>query len=626
MGLEDRFWNAKGEELRDRVLSEAEKIFDNQASRREAYLRRTQLFENLSLSSPDAAGYLDGTTELDHGDDLRLLRSAIQTARAEIFSPQQPKGQIMTNGASWELRRIARRLDKIHEGLLGLPTQDGYANVWDAMNNGVGMSELIHGMGVLEETLDEDEIVQRCVRECDVYFDPSEGKNVRTLYVIEPIELTYAQEKYPDFAEELEDAAPFDEFSSNHPSSISRVIKQIRVWHLGTKKEPGTYAKIIGNVLIEEDHEFEAPVFPFVFVHWEKHRESPYGMGLLDEGQRLAWDATDLRNRLLTRARIAAGKRVYYKENSLNEDELKSNDEEVHIKVRGNAEYPMETAVPPFNAAEPQFADLVTRGFWDGIGISQVSAAARREAGMETGVALRTLNNTKRGRQLDKAQTFELAFVQIARQHTYRVQELAKKYPNKELKWPGASGFNSQKVSEAILGDDNWEFGATLAPASAFTNSPAGRRSMIAELFSQQVINPAAYEAMLQWPDMEANSHNIINVENEYVDSIIDKLLDAQQKNWDDGDYTMPEPFMQDVPGALLRTCSAYYKAKMNKAPEFNQELLYRFIRDLGDIMNKKAAAASGTAAAIKFASPQERDVIQQSAQMSPAATPPPVA
>jgi hypothetical protein len=625
MALEDKWWNAEGEELKDRLLSASERIFDNQSMRREAYLRRTQLFENLSLSSPDASGYLDATVELDHGDDMRLLRSAIQTARAEIFAPQQPKGQIMTNGGSWELRRIARRLDKIHEGLLSLPTQDGYINTWDAMNNGVGMSALIHGMGVLETTLQGEDIVKRCVRECDVYFDPSEGKRNRTLYVIEPIELVTAQEENPDFAEELEDAAPFDDFPT-HPACLSREIKKIRAWHLGANGEPGTYALIIGGVLIEEDHEFEAPIFPFVFVHWEKHRESPYGMGLLDEGKALAWDATDLRNRLLTRARIAAGKRVYYKENSINEDELKSNDEEVHIKVRGNAEYPHETSVPPFNAAEPQFADLVARGFWDGIGISQVSAAARREAGMETGVALRTLNNTKRGRQLDKAQTFELAFVQIARQDTYRVQELAKKNPKKELKWFGASGFNSMKVSEAILGTDNMEFGATLAPASAFTNSPAGRRSMIAELFSQQVINPAAYEAMLQWPDQEANSHNIINVENEYIDSLIDTYLDAKQGKWDEGDYVMPEPFLQDVPGALLRTCSAYYKAKMNKAPEFNQELLYRFIRDLGDIMNKKAAAASGTAAAIKFASPQERDVIQQSAQMSPAAPPPPVA
>jgi hypothetical protein len=263
---------------------------------------------------------------------------------------------------------------------------------------------------------------------------------------------------------------------------------------------------------------------------------------------------------------------------------------------------------------------MTTRDYWDGIGISQVSAAARREAGVETGVAQRTLNNTKRGRQLDKAQAFELAFVQICRQHTYRVQELAKKYPDLELKWAGMASMTSAKVKDAIL--DDKDFCATLAPASAFTNSPAGRRSLIAELFSQQVITPAAYEAMLQWPDLESNNNNISGVEKEYIDSLIDNMLDAKQGTWDDGDYVMPEAFLQDVPGALLRTCSAYFTAKMQKAPEFNVQLLYRFIRDLGDTMDKKAAAASGTAEAIKFASPQERDMIQQSAQMAPAAPP----
>jgi hypothetical protein len=580
------------EEIKTSLLSVADRLFDGQSERRERYLYLTQLFENLSLQSPDPAGYLDSFAALDQGDERRLLRSAVQTARAEIFSPQQPKGQVLTNGASWDMRRVARRLDKIHEGLLGVPTDDGYTNVWAAGVDGFGMGALCHGTGVFEISSDfkRKRIVQRCVRVCDVYFDPAEGKNPRTVYLIEPYEVSLAQDNNPDHAGELQDEKPFDDFPPAL-SAISKTLRRVRAWRIGTKNNPGKFVELIGNTLVEE-------------------------------GEYLAANATDLFERLIRRQRIASGKRVFYKEGAVQKDALQANDEEVHIGVQGDVGSAVhETITPPFSAAEPNFAELVTRSFWDGIGISQVSAAARREAGMETGVALRTLNNTKRGRQLDKAQRYELAFVDICRQHVYRVQELGEEFKDLEFKFPGSRGMSVAKLSDALLGED-WEFAVSLGPASAFTNSAAGRRALIAELFSQQIITPAAYEAMLQWPDLEADS-NLVTIENDYVDFLIEKLLDAKQDDWDDDSYVSPEPFLQDPRGALLRVTAAYFRAQIDQAPEFNSQLLYRLLKDFGSIMNKAAGAAAATAEAIKYASPGEREMINQAAAGAPESMPP---
>jgi hypothetical protein len=626
-----QWWRFTDEEdIKTALLDNATRLFDQQSERREQYLHRTKLFENLQLSSPDASGYLDGYTALDEGDDRRLLRSAVCTARAEIYSPQQPKGQILTNGATWDMKRVARRLDKIHEGLLSLPTEDGFANVWAAGVDGFGMGALCHGLGAFEISacFRRKKVIQRCVRECDIYFDPAEGKNPRTIYVIEPFELTAAQDEHPDHAEELVDEKPFEDFPVAL-SAISKVLRRVRAWRLGANGKPGKFVEAVGNVLVET-RDFKRPMFPFVFLRWERHRESPYGMGLIQEGEYLAWTATDIFERLARRQRIASGKRVFYKAGAVNKDALQANDEEVHVETTGDPSTSVhETVTPAFSAAEPNFAELMLRGYWDGIGISQVSAAARREAGMETGVALRTLNNTKRGRQLDKAQAYELAFVDVCRQHTWCVQELGEAFPDLELKFPGARGVKTAKIAEALLGKDV-EFAATLGPASAFTNSTAGRRALIAELFSQQVITPAAYEAMLQWPDLESDS-NLVTIENDYVDNLIEKLLDAKQGDWDEGSYVSPEPFLQDPNGALLRVTAAYFKAHIDEAPEFNMQLLYRLLKDFGGIMNKVAAAASGTAESIKYASPVERGMINTAAAgapMPPAAPPvaPPVA
>jgi hypothetical protein len=618
--MSDKWWTLEGEDCAAEVIREAEHLWDNQAGRRERYKENTQLFENLLIDSCDASGYLDAVDRVYDGDERRLLRSALQTARAEIFSPQQPKGQILTNDADWATRRQARRMDKIHEGLLSLPTEDGDPSVWAGMID-MGMGSLVQGTGLMECTLNKrtKKIVHRIVRCRDVYFDPAEGKRLRTMYVIEPIELETACEEYPDFEEEIrEGQVQYDDGEGQHAACSSKVLRKIRAFRLGANGKAGRAVTLIGNALVEDDEEFTAPIFPFVMLHWEKHRESPWGMGLLEEGRYLAAHATDLHARLLRRARLGSGKRTYYREASVDVEQLKTNNEEDLIEVRGNAEIPTETVVPAFTAAEPEFAEMNVRAYWDGIGISQVSAAARREAGMETGVALRTLNNTKRGRQLDKAQAYELAFVQLLRQHTYRVRELAKLDPDAKLKLPGRASMKSVKISEGLFEDD--DFSVTLAAASAFTSSPAGRKSMIAELFSQQVISPQAYESLLAWPDIDGEL-SISNVERDYIDSLIDKYLDAKKASWDVEDYVSPEPFLQDPQSCLIRVTAAYFKARLEDVPEFNAQLLYRFIQDLGAILTKRAAAQAPTADQVRSEvqmTPQDFALQGQAGQMAP--------
>lgn len=590
-----------GAELALAVNNIADALYTDQASRRSRYKRNQSLFEGFPMSAYTAEGYarLPDVGVFDDEDPRRLIRSAVQTARAEIYSKQKPKGQAQTSGADWKTRRKAQKLDRLHEGALN-QRQSGYSNVWALMWDR-GAEAATQGTAPVKVTLDveSEQILHEEVPCCELYFDPCEGKSPRTLLQISPIDTDMAIEKYcgeddPGALarrQAIENARPFERGDSARTPKTTRPVRMTEIWRLPNGKIPGKRAVVIGNAVMEEA-EWVAPAFPFVFLHWERHRNSPWGQGIPQEGERAALNANDLHERLLDRQRNAAGKRTYYEPTSLDVEQLRGNDAETLIPVNAGMRFPQSDVTPPFGPAEVQLAEMEVRNFWDCTGISQVSAAARREQGVDSGAAIRTLNDTKAGRQLDKAQNFEQAFVDLAYQHLYRARELAALNPKAVLRYPGGRVLRDVAVADCLI--DDKDFSWNIAPAANLPNDPAGRQSLVGELYASQIISQETYKQLLNWPDLDKEL-NVSSVEQEYIDSLIDKYLDADPEEWSAGDFESPEGFLLDKNTALLRVSAAYFQAKIDKAPTFNTDLLRRYAQEL-DILIRRSMAAQAAA------------------------------
>lgn len=597
----------KPKEMAAAVQNIADQLYQDQSSRRTRYSRNQRLFEGLALSSYGAEAYAhlsDGGAYLDD-DPRRFIRSAVQTARAEIYSKQKPKGQAQTSGADWKTRRKAQKLDKLHEGAIN-QRQPGYPNVWALMWD-AGAEAAIQGVGPVkvENDFDAMQMVHTQVPVCELYHDPAEGRRPYTLVQISPIDTDEAIAKFCHDPKDLagnirrrlaiERAKPFDTSTNGSTAkhAATRPVRYVEIWRLPMGGEPGCHAIVIGGELMRPAEDWTAPAFPFVYVVWERHRGSPWGMGIAQEGERGAIDANDLYERLLDRQRNAAGKRTFYVPGSLDVEQLKGNDAETLIAVTAGVPMPQESAVPPFGGGEVQFAELAVRNYWDSIGVSSVSAAARREPGIDSGAAQRTLNDTKAGRQLDKAQNFEQAFVDLAYQHVYRARELAAVDPSAVLRWPGGRVLREVAIADCLVDDKDFAF--TIAPASNLPKDPAGRQALVGELYASQIISQETYRQLLQWPDLEKEL-DVSSIETEYIDSLIDKYLDADAETWTAGDYESPEGFLLDKNAALLRISAAYFQAKIDKAPAFNTDLLRRYAQEL-DILIARAAATQAAAA-----------------------------
>jgi hypothetical protein len=570
-------------------------------------MRNQELYERRRLAGYTAHGYY-GSDDGDVAtkDRLGLFRSAVSTAVSNIYAPQKPKPQFQTTGATWAIRRRASKLDRICEGILN-QRQGRWINVWAFMADAAAETGT-QGVACIKVISDlaNKRIAHKLIPSCDIWFDPTEGRNPRNLFHREPISKELAIALWPKARAAIEGAAPYEWYAGAATSKPreSDTTELAFAYRLpDSTEEPGMWCAVISGEVVDMG-EWTAPAFPFVFLGWEPHREGPWYSGIIDEGYEQALYASELALRLKYREIIASGQTIYFQEDSVNPDDLMLNEARKGVAYSG-PNPPIETVSQPFHPVELQLLQDSVREFWDAVGISQVSAAARREQGVDSGVAMMTLNDTKAGRQLVKAQRYEQAFVDLAHQYVWRLRELAEEDKGLLVQWPGKKLIQSIKWKDADVEDD--QFSVSVAPASALPHDPAGRQQMVSDLYQQGMISQDTAKTLIGWPDLDSE----LTLESsalEYIDALIEKYLDADPDTWNALEYQAPEGWLPNKPAMLLRFCSALYKARTDQLmlmepkerarANYNIDLLIRWISEMDKLLNPPAPPVVPGAAA----------------------------
>jgi hypothetical protein len=577
-----------------------------QAGRRDLYVRNLELYENRAMKGYSAYSYSGAGKPEEPGDRdrLRLLRSAVATAVSSIYAPQKPKPQFQTLGATWATRRKAYRLDRICEGVIN-QRQGRFINVWTFMANACVETPL-QGAACIKVMADrvQKRIAHKAIPHPDIFTDPAQGCEPTDWFQREPMGEPEALATWPKAAKAISGAKAYEWYGTHPTAERLRATKVIEVkyaWHMPLgPDEPGKWCAVINGECVESG-EWLAPMPPFVFVLWEPHRDGPWGAGIIDEGGSLALDAGDFDLRLSYRERIASFKTTWVPESSnVNLNEVASNEAHKVIKYDGPAP-PTETVSVAFNPVELEMLKEKKRDFWDAIGISQVSAAARREPGIESGVAQRTLNDTKAGRQLPKGQRYEQAYVDLAHQYVWRFRELAEEDADFAVTWQGKTTIRSYKWADNDVEDD--AFDINVASSAALPHDPAGRQETVQNWYAAGLISQETAKQLMGQPDIDAEL-NMENAETDYIDMLIERYLDADEATWGAYDYEPPQGFIFNKVGAIKRFASSWARARIDAAAlpgeerpaaEFAIGLLVRWIHEMDALMQPPPMAAAPT-------------------------------
>ncbi len=579
-----RWWQCTGDELGQIVWAVASGLESDQGFRRNRAKESLSLYEGRTMRGLHAGAY---TLEAQYQEyDLNVTRAACDTVIAEIAGRQKPIAKFQTSGADWKTKRRAKGLEKFVTGVM-FQRQGSFLNAWQLMQT-TFLDAIIWGLGVAKVFWCEDKVHIERHFEHELYVDPVEARygdpqNLFHIYTMERDKAIYTFALDPDLelsdqrraeiAERIERTEEVDpEIYGNNPR-VAKAIKVVECWRLrhadGT---PGKHAFVINNMCLHEE-EWTRDCFPFVVMRWESDRMGWYAKGLVEQGEAIHRELNQNAVRMQERFRICGGKRTYVEQDSVDMEDMQSNDAEVIIEYKKGSQPPQEVAPKPISESELTWMNDVYQKYFEITGVSQMRASARKEPGVTAGVAIRTLNDMQTARFALKAKGYEDAYVQLADQIILCAREASADGDEVSVKFDKEIVWKDVEVPED-------QFTITIAPASSLPNDPAGRLQMAQELYSSGIIGVETFKQLLGWPDLEKEMNNQTS-QNRYVERIIDEMLDATTEFT----YRAPDPLLMDKPRALMQCAQAYFEALYDDAPEVSLTLLRDWMSQLNELI-----------------------------------------
>jgi hypothetical protein len=240
-----------------------------------------------------------------------------------------------------------------------------------------------------------------------------------------------------------------------------------------------------------------------------------------------------------------------------------------------------EYVIPPVIPMEidTQINWLKQAGF-EQLGISMMSAASQKPAGLNSGKALREFNDIESDRFMVIGQLWEQFFLDLARLSIDVAKEIFEREGEYEVKVPGKNFISTVDWKDVDLDDD--EYVMKMFPVSSLPQEPAGRLQTVQEYVQAGFISPRTAKRLLDFPDLEA----VDNLEN----AAEDYLTDCFEKMVEDGVYTPPDQF--DNLQLAEQMCLDYISSgKLNNLEDDKMMLLIKYLSQVRAITQKAQQA-----------------------------------
>lgn len=497
-----------------------------------------------------------------------LVQSVIDTLVSKM-SKNKIVPQFLTQGGEWSMQQKAKKLSKFVDGVF-------YREQVQKKRIEQFRDCTVWGTGILYIHDDQGEVrVTRCVPH-EFLFDLVESlatSNPKQLHRVHVMGREDLAARYPDKVDLIAKAGPASYQNIGGVGTAADLVTVTDSWHLrsGENVDDGCFVRCVGDDLLERKP-YNKDYFPFVFEHWSKRLLGAWGQGLAEQIQNLQGEI----NRLLILVQrslwLGGSFKILLENGSKVVTQHMNNEIGAIIHYTGTKP---DYVVPPIIQPEiyQHIQTLITMGYKQA-GISQMSAASEKPAGLNSGRALREADNIEADRFMYTAQEEERVTLETARQ----IIEVAKDIYAYKKSYKVI--FPDNKFTETIDWKDiklkDSEYVLKCFPTSSLPEDPAGRLDTITELMQAGIIQPRTGRRLLDFPDLQAQE-DLANAAEDLVCKILEKILN-------DGEYTAPEPFF-DLP-----LCKTYGLMYYNAAVFYNMEekklaMLRKFMRQVDDLL-----------------------------------------
>lgn len=586
---------------------------DNDSGRLKRAVDDLSLYEGVRLPGLSPAAYLRAATyQHDEYKKLRwnIPRSLVHTVQAKLAGKNKPKVQFVTSAASWQQRRRAYHLDRFAEAQMHL-RQGLHGNIWE-----LGAIVLLHALDLGDgfAYVYADDIEQQVAVEpifsWQLFVDPNDAAQGRPqcLFLSRPFDRDKLASKYADKPELAAAIKATPAISQSAGTGLTqsgdayykggvRSAEQVEVidaWCLPTGKDDegkptgGWHLRCIDGKTLEKAP-WTRSEFPFARLRWAPNIQGFWSQSLVGEVRTISDEINTVVQRLSDCVRLTQKGVWLIPDDCVKEGELEGNDDCINVHYDSKMGTPQFIAPTPFDQATIEWLRMNIEQCYGIPGVSQMSAQARKDPGVDAAIAMRTIQDVETERLGTQQNGYELFYVDIARHMIACTRELAEKNPNYAVSWPGESFLKEIKWKDVDLPEDQYIMRPY--PVSGMKNTPTDRLQLAQDMFGAGIFSPTALEQSILYLNSKDHLAGGGDKQSKLIERYIESWLDATPETLESGEFKFRSPFPYlKLPAAMMQVAEAYVDAQLDDAPDFNLDFFLRWIEQADTILQERAA------------------------------------
>jgi hypothetical protein len=567
-----RWWEEKEPKKRnEELLATVAYLKEGQAFRARQAARYARLYGGQSLFS--FVG--ENMTKMDQMATLapnrptfNLISSVIDTLVSRLTS-SNPRPVFLCDNSNYKERSLSKKLNSFILGLFyeAQAYEKGEYVLTDALDQGTGCIKIIetedHRVG----------LERRLLTELFVDLQESAFGNPRRLYEVQLMDREVLESLFPDEKEKVAAAVNSTiDNSAETSKSVADLVMVVEGWSLpsGENTDDGYHsiACSSGELFGEK---WNKKKFPFVFLHHHKRQLGFWSQGVAETLMGTQLELNSLLDTISKAIKLVGVPRVFYEEGSKVNKASFSNKIGVLIPYRGvKPTYEVAPCVPQEMYAE---RDRIIQYGYRQEGLSELSAAGQKPAGLNSGEAQRIYNDTNDQRFAALEKRYTNFYIDLA----YAMMDKAVDIAEKEGKYKTV--YRDQRKGTQEIDLPNIKklknpFVIQAYSESSLPKDPAGRAATITEWIQSNYVSIEEGMRLLDLPmDME-QTRTLKEAPKERIFYYLDAIVE-------DGEWNPPDEWMS-IPDAktivtqyinLYATCKLE-ETKMQQLRDFWTQLL----------------------------------------------------
>lgn len=529
------WWRLEGRECAQSIVGTIEKLQKAQSQRMRQQVISQRLYGNKQVPANGsyARAQVSSSSAMTKRDrySYNICQDNIDTLTSRV-GETKPRPYFLTSGGSYKQQRKAKKLNQWVEGVFY--EEKVYDVGLEAFRDG-----LIGGDGFLHVYGRNGRVRVERGRATELWVDETEGQygKPRNLHWLKMVDRDELAGYFPEHREAIMRVSK--DVRGTLAESVSDMVLVAESWHLGIENEKGEFVGgkhvitlVSDGTLLGDIEEWPFNWFPFARIPWSKSPDGYWSQGLCEQLQADQIELNYELQMIQKSMRLAGSFKVLVQAGSKIVKEHLNN--EVGAVITHVGAPPQYVTVQPLDPVWFTNCDKIIERAHNKSGVSQMSAHGTKPAGLNSGVAIREMEDVESDRHRTTVRANDNLYLEVAGMAIAIGGELAEAGELKPVRSPSKTSFTAIDWKKDIKGVKTDEFVMQCFPVSRLPRDPAGRLQTIQEYIQAGMITPRQGRRALDFADLDS-IESLASAQEDLITRNLDAIID-------DGEYFPPEP------------------------------------------------------------------------------------